>query len=127
VEHVVVDFKKKRVYLSSSKPDKLMCFTTKGELTFDLSFDYPITSLDLDPEGNVIVCSGMVSAGKLFQVSPYTGKIMKHVGLETRAPRLVCFNRKGTDFFVIPNGKEAKIEKYRYNKLMDEDLFNEDE
>ncbi|KAH3887424.1 uncharacterized protein LOC127843980 [Dreissena polymorpha] len=127
VEHIVVDFKKKRVYVAASKPDKLFSFTTRGEVMFDLAFDWPIKCLDLDPEGNVIVCSGTESAGKVSEISPNTGKLLKVVATnETHTPQLTCYNKKGSDFYLIQNGKKTRLDKYRYNINEDEDLFHDD-
>lgn len=126
-EHMAVDFKKKRIYLVSSKPDKLYSFSTKGEVMFDFSFDESVTYLDLDKEGAICVCTGNGSCGKLIQISPNTGKVLRTIALETGNPYITCFNRKGGDFYVVENSlKKTKLEKYRFNMQEEEDLFGDD-
>ncbi|WAR01822.1 hypothetical protein MAR_008380 [Mya arenaria] len=125
VENVVVDLKRKRIYVSANKPNKLYSFTPNGVVMIDLAFDQPITSLDLDPDGNIIVCSGTEIAAKLKQVSANTGKVMRVVVIEMPTPKLTCYNRKGSDFYTVENGKKTRLDKYRYNKNNDEEIFDD--
>lgn len=127
VDHMVVDFKKKRIYLTSSKPDKLYSFTTKGEVMFDYSLEENVKYIDLDKDGAICVCAGNDESGKLFQISPNTGKILKNIDIETENPQIACFNRKSGDFYVVENtSKKTKIEKYRFNIMDEDDIFDDD-
>ncbi|XP_053383826.1 uncharacterized protein LOC128550015 [Mercenaria mercenaria] len=127
VGHMVVDFKRKRIYIVSSKPDKLYSFSTKGEVIFEYNLEDTVKYLDLDKEGAIGVCSGSESFGKLFQISPNTGKILRNVAIETQNPNIACFNRKSGDFYVIENSqKKTHIEKYKFNIQEDDDLFDDD-
>lgn len=127
VEHVVVDFKKKRIYVATAKPCKLYSFTTKGDVMFVYSFDDDVRYVDLDHDSNVCACTGSESEGTLCQISPNTGKLLRMVAIETRKPRIACFNRKGGDFYIVEHTpKKIKLQKYRFNQEEDDGIFEDD-
>ncbi|KAL4225108.1 hypothetical protein ACF0H5_015801 [Mactra antiquata] len=127
VDHIAVDFKKKRIYAACSKPSKLYSFTTKGEVMFEYNIDENVRGLELDTDGNISVLCGNHSRGSLRQISPNTGKVLREIKTEAKNPKKICFNRRGGDFYVISNEPDKiKLEKYRFNTEDEEELFDED-
>lgn len=126
VEHMSVDFKRKRIYIVSCKPDKLYSLSTKGEVMFDYTFEGSVNCIDLDKEGTVCACAGNGN-GRIYQISPNTGTLLRTFTVDTNNPHVICFNRKGGDFYIAENtAKKIKIEKYRFNMEEEDDLFMED-
>ena len=127
VEHMAVDFKRKRIYLISTKPNKLYSFSTKGEVIFEYNLETNAKCIDLDKDGAIGVCTGSESSGKLFQISANTGKILRNVAIETKNPSKALFNKKSSDFYVIENSpSKTTIEKYKFN-LQDDEEGNDDD
>lgn len=128
VEHIVVDFKKKRIYVVSSKPHKLYSFSFKGEVMFEYNLNENVRHLDLDKDGNICICTGNESRGVLCQISPNTGKRLREIAIETKNPQIMCFNRKRNDFYVFSyEPQKINMEKYRFDTQSENDVFGDDE